>query len=51
MLMKKFVALDFYGERVGVNYAGKSTYQTKVGAIVSIISIMLILIYTTTRIH
>jgi len=51
MLMKKFVALDLFGEEVGVNYAGKSTYQTKVGAILSILSSTFVLFYAVTRIQ
>jgi len=51
MFMKKFVTFDLFGEGVGVNYAGKSTYQTKVGAILSLVSTTLVLFYTVTRIE
>jgi len=49
--MKKFVSFHLFGEKVGVNYAGKSTYQTKVGAILSLLSTTFVLFYTVTRIE
>jgi len=49
--MKKFVAHDLFGERVGVNYAGKSTYQTNLGTIISLLSTTLVLFYAVTRIE
>jgi len=48
--MKRFISLDLFGEGVGVNYAGKGTYQTKVGSILSIVSRTLVLFYAVTRI-
>ena len=48
--MKMFVGLDNYGETLGVNYAGKSSYQTKLGALLSILSSILVLYYAGTRI-
>jgi len=47
--MKYFVAHDKFGPSVGLNDAGKSSYQTKVGAFLSLISSTLVLFYAVTR--
>ena len=39
-MIKKLVSiLDIYGQPIGVNYKGESTYKTKVGALMSLITI------------
>ncbi len=39
-MIKKLVSiLDIYGRPIGVNYKGESTYKTKVGALMSLITI------------
>jgi hypothetical protein len=38
-MIKKLVSiLDIYGQPIGVNYKGESTYKTKVGALMSLIT-------------
>ena len=38
--------LDFYGHPVGVHYRGSGTYKTKLGALCSLITVVLVLINT-----
>ena len=38
MLSKLVNTLDIYGQPIGVNYKGESSYKTKVGALMSIIT-------------
>ena len=38
--------LDFYGHPVGVHYRGSGSYSTKLGALCSIITVLLIVINT-----
>ena len=41
-MIKKIVnVLDFYGKPIGVNYKGQSSYKTKVGALMSLLTIAL----------
>ena len=40
-----FTSLDGFGEPITVNYKGKSTYQTVPGAILSLISFMIVISY------
>ncbi len=45
--IKNFVkATDFFGTSVAVNYKGNSAYQTKLGSLLSIITIGLVTGYT-----
>jgi hypothetical protein len=41
MFKKLTNALDIYGQPIGVNYKGESSYKTKVGALMSLITIVL----------
>ena len=41
-----FKTFDIYGEPVGVNFKGSNTYQTKMGATATLISYLLIMIYS-----
>ncbi len=46
-MMQKIVdKVDLYGEKVGVTYKGQSTYNTKLGAFVSLLLLLLISNYT-----
>jgi hypothetical protein len=41
-MIKKIVnALDIYGQPIGVNYKGESSYKTKVGALMSLFTFVL----------
>ena len=41
-MIKKIVnVLDIYGQPIGVNYKGESSYKTKVGALMSLLTITL----------
>ena len=41
-MIKKLVnILDIYGQPIGVNYKGQASYKTKVGALLSLITIWL----------
>ena len=46
----KLSGLDFYGHPVGVNYRGSHTYGTKLGALCSIMTTVLICINSATLI-
>ena len=48
-LSKACKSLDHYGHVVGVNYQGNSAYQTKAGAFVSIVNLLIILLYVTVK--
>jgi hypothetical protein len=39
MLKKLTNALDIYGQPIVVNYKGESSYKTKIGALISLITI------------
>ena len=41
MINKIVNLLDIYGQPVGVNYKGESSYKTKVGALMSLLTITL----------
>ena len=50
-MIKKIVnLLDIYGQPVGVNYKGESSYKTKVGALMSLLTITLGLALTGSKI-
>ena len=40
-----FVSLDMFGVPVAVNYRGRDTYKTRFGALLSLISIALVLTF------
>ncbi len=49
-MMQKIVdKVDLYGEKVGVTYKGQSTYNTKLGAFVSLLLLLLVSSYTITK--
>ena len=43
-LGKLFTGLDMYGHKIGVNYEGSDHFRTKLGAVVTLITYVLILI-------
>ena len=40
-----FKSLDMFGEQISLNYKGKSSYNTKLGAVVSLVSYLMLLTY------
>ena len=44
-VLKMFKRLDGFGEPIMVNYKGKSTYQTVPGAILTLVSFMIMITY------
>ncbi len=49
--MQKIVnSVDLYGEKVGVNFKGQSTYNTKMGALVSLALFFLISTYSIIKV-
>jgi hypothetical protein len=50
-MMQKIVnSVDLYGEKVGVNFKGQSTYNTKMGALVSLALFFLISTYSIIKV-
>ena len=46
-MMQKIVnSVDLYGEKVGVNFKGQSTFSTKMGAFVSLALLLVISTYS-----
>ena len=45
-LTDKFIGLDQYGEPITLNYRGDSTYKTRFGATLSLITIFLLIVFT-----
>ena len=45
---KMFESLDIYGHQIGVNYRGQGTYTTKLGALLSIATLVLSMINLST---
>ena len=47
--MKRFSAalksIDIYGHPIGVHYKGNSTYQTKLGSFVTLMSFVIVTVY------
>lgn len=43
-----FLGLDIFGHPIGVHYRGRSVYQTKLGALCTILSYALMLVNTVT---
>ena len=39
---KKFMSIDMYGHPVGVNYKGSDAYKTRLGALVTLLTYLLI---------
>ncbi len=49
-MMKKVVnKLDIFGQPIGVNYQGESSYKTKVGAFFSLFTMVIMLAYGAVR--
>jgi transglutaminase-like putative cysteine protease len=44
-MSKFFKKIDVFGAPVGVNYNGSETYQTKMGACCTLLSILIVLLY------
>ena len=44
-MLARLKSVDSYGERIGVNYRGSESYQTYIGAILTIIATIFVLIY------
>ena len=51
MLLKFLTGLDIYGYSVGVHYRGDSSFKTGFGAMLSLVSFILIIANTSTLIH
>ena len=50
-MIKKIVnTFDIYGEPIGVNYRGQSSYKTKVGTLMSLLTIGLGLAFLAVKI-
>jgi hypothetical protein len=47
--MKKFLSLDWHGEQVGINFRGSSTYNTLPGAIISLVSLTILMYYSVQK--
>ena len=45
-ILQKFKSLDGFGEQVTVNYRGENTYQTVPGAVLTLMTFMLVTAYS-----
>ena len=43
--------LDVFGHKIGVNYNGDDAYKTKFGGLLTLITYVLVVIYTNTLVH
>jgi len=48
-LVRAFIGLDIYGHAVTVNYRGASSYKTKLGAFLTIITYVTFLTYAAVK--
>lgn len=48
-LIKKFKQIDLFGQPVSLNYRGQSSYQTKLGALVSSVFMVFVAYVTCIR--
>ena len=51
MLNKVVNKLDIFGQPIGVNYQGESSYKTKVGAFCSLCTLVTMLAYGVVRLQ
>jgi hypothetical protein len=49
MIKKVVNKLDIFGQPIGVNYQGESSYKTKVGAFFSLCTMVIMLAYGVVR--
>ena len=48
--MDKFKSIDIYGHSIGVHYRGDSSYRTSLGSFVTLITVALVMSYTTIKV-
>ena len=49
-LVDKFKSIDIYGHSIGVHYRGDGSYRTSLGSFVTLITVALVLSYTTIKV-
>ena len=50
IIIDKFKSLDKYGHSVGVHYRGDGSYRTSLGSFATLITVALVLLYTTIKV-
>ena len=50
-IVDKFKFIDIYGHSIGVHYKGDGSYRTSLGSFVTLITVALVMSYTTIKVN